>query len=233
MAKPIISAEQARAMLSYDPFTGVFTRRLNRSHNAKAGDVAGYQRQDGYWVIGVNGYQYRAHRLAWLITQGAWPDVDIDHIDGNPSNNRIANLRQATRSENLQNQNKAHSGSTSGILGVHWSNQRKKWVAAITVNGKVRSLGRWESKDLAHQAYLRAKAALHPFSPTDNPGGKVYEPIPSRAYTSEFRGIGWDNQRGKWRVQITKAGRNAFIGRYTTEEAAHSAYLDAIAVMTP
>jgi hypothetical protein len=92
----------------------------------------------GYHVSKILYGAYTAHRVAWAIHTGAWPIGEIDHIDGNPSNNRADNLREATRAQNMRNI-KSRKGSTSKYLGVCYV--RNKWRATITVNEKKIHLG--------------------------------------------------------------------------------------------
>lgn len=159
-----LTAERLRSLLHYNPETGEFTWLVSRAGNAKAGYVAGFDNGDGYRKVRVDSHPYQAHRLAWLYIHGSWPNGHIDHINGNPSDNRIANLREATNSQNLQNRYRASSNSKSRLLGVSFDPKRGKWAAQIEVDGRCRFLGRYESADAAHAAYLKAKAALHPFA---------------------------------------------------------------------
>jgi hypothetical protein len=100
-----ITAERLRQLLHYDPERGVFTwlsRPAERSWNTRfAGTRAGTINGLGYVVIGILGRRYKAHRLAWLYVHGEWPGRELDHINCDKSDNRIANLRPATRSQNI------------------------------------------------------------------------------------------------------------------------------------
>ena len=88
----LLTAERLREQLRYDAETGVFTRRVGSGH-ARAGDMAGSVLSTGYVRIGIDGAKYTAHCLVWLYVNGVWPD-QIAHINGNRSDNRIANLRE-------------------------------------------------------------------------------------------------------------------------------------------
>ena len=103
MATQILTVERLRELLHYDSDTGVFTWRVYRSPGAKKGDVAGCVNEGGYIATQVDRKHYLSHRLAWLYVYGAWPIDEIDHKDGNPANNHIANLRDVTRLTNSQN----------------------------------------------------------------------------------------------------------------------------------
>ena len=157
-----LTAEDLRLILSYDPYTGEL-RWLRSKFKARVGQVAGCVWSSGYRVININGHQYLAHRLAWLYVHGVWPHRNIDHRDGVRSNNRIANLRMATEGENAQNQRVAHPRNRGGVLGVSWCADRQSWRAMLMVNGKNHYLGRFREQEDAKQAYLAAKAAMHPF----------------------------------------------------------------------
>ena len=158
MASEIVSAQRLREVLHYCPETGVFTWRVSTS-NVKGGDVAGYKRPDGRIDIRVLDGLHKAHRLAWLYVHGAWPAGQIDHIDGCPSNNALANLRDVSPSVNQQNQRRPRSHNTQGFLGV--SRNGKGWMARIVVDGKVRHLGTFQTPESAHIAYLETKRRLH------------------------------------------------------------------------
>jgi hypothetical protein len=113
----------------------------------------------GYVMVGIGGQEQPAHRIIFLLEHGYCPEF-IDHIDGNRSNNKIENLRQATLFENARN-SKRPSHNTSGYKGVCWDKNRNKWMAHITINQKFKSLGRYNNIDDARIAY--ANAAKHYF----------------------------------------------------------------------
>lgn len=160
-----LTADRLRELLSYDAETGIFRWRMARGSSAKAGDAAGRRESLGYIQIGVDGRRYMAHRLAWLATHGEWPQGEIDHINGDRDDNRLTNLRQATRSQNLQNLRRARSDSRSGLLGASWDAASGAWKGQIQVEGKKKHLGLFDTAEAAHRAYLAAKAELHPFAP--------------------------------------------------------------------
>jgi hypothetical protein len=143
----------------YDEITGLF-KRINKP---RIWHVKGSLTQYGYLNIRVGGKVYFAHRLAWLYVTGNWPKKYIDHINGDKTDNRIINLREATHSENMQNIKGPLRGNKSGFLGVSWSSQNKKWVAQIRCNGSLKVIGRYDSPEEAGLAYLKAKKELHPF----------------------------------------------------------------------
>lgn len=155
---------ELKRQYNYDKDTGVFTRLIAKSNRVKVGDVVGYKHPKGYLIIELNGKTYLSHRLAWLYVYGNFPENQIDHINGNKSDNRIENLREATNAENHQNFNRPKSNSKSGIIGVYFDSKRNKWYSHITTNGKLKHLGYFQDKYLAEKAYVDAKRQLHPFN---------------------------------------------------------------------
>lgn len=165
-----ITAQRLRELVSYDEGTGEFTWLVKRG-NADLGSIAGYTNSNGYRVIRLDGVRYRAHRLAWFFAHGVWPSENVDHINGDRADNRIANLRDITQAENLQNQKRAHNRSKTGLLGA-WPSG-KRFHSCVRVNGKYHELGRFDTAEQAHAAYLEAKSRLHKFqtlvAPDTNP----------------------------------------------------------------
>ena len=147
-----MNADSLRAILNYDPDTGVFTWLADKGR-AYAGDIAGSQRRDRYVIIGLNGKPYRAHRLAWMYVYGEFPQ-EIDHINGDPSDNRLINLRLATRAQNVANtKKKKNSGNLlKGVTPARNSCYR----AQIRVQGKNTYLGTFATEQDAHVAYCKA-----------------------------------------------------------------------------
>lgn len=161
MATEILTQARLKELLHYDPETGVFTNRVTRNGRAKIGAASGYVNTLGYVVVQLLGCKYHAHRLAWLYTHGVWPSNQIDHINRNPTDNRLCNLRDVTASENVHNT--SHSlRNTSGVRNVVWHKRDKKWQAQIMVNNKYKYLGQF--KDLA-QARLVAEKAISLYQP--------------------------------------------------------------------
>lgn len=155
-----ISHEQLLQLLSYDPETGLFIwlKRVGRYH---AGSIAGTNPKDGRINLCINYKLVRAHRVAWFYIYGAWPKGEIDHIDGDPTNNRIANLRDVSHAQNMQNRRVPRKGSRTGLMGV--KPHRGGFSARIMVSGVVHHLGSFKTTAEAHQAYLNAKRERHPF----------------------------------------------------------------------
>ncbi|AZS78768.1 HNH endonuclease [Achromobacter spanius] len=158
--KTLPSFDEISALLAYDPATGVLRWRVNCRGTVRAGNVAGCQYSNGYVMVSVLGRRFLAHRLAWLLATGAWPNSEIDHLDGDRANNRISNLRDVSHLTNMQNRRMANSDNTSGFLGA--SPYKGRWKAQIKIVGKVRYLGMFDSPEAAHAAYIEAKRKLHP-----------------------------------------------------------------------
>ena len=153
------TAELVRELLNYDPESGIFTWRKSYAGHRQKGSVAGYAKKrygakTSYYVIGINGKQYPAHRLAWLITHGRWPRHHIDHINNNGHDNRLVNLREATPSQNNQNTG-LQSNNTVGFKGVTKIKGSDKYQAQIQHNGKHKYLGRFDSPAEAGAAYAK------------------------------------------------------------------------------
>lgn len=157
MGNSLVTQEQLKASLHYDPDTGEFTW-LRSTNSRRAGERAGTSR-GGRIIIAIKRIKYRAHRLAFLYMTGEWPEHDVDHINGQPEDNRWINLRDVTHRTNIENQRTARADSSTGVLGVTWYSG--KYVARITVHGVKRHLGRFADIAEAEQAYLTAKRGLH------------------------------------------------------------------------
>lgn len=145
--------------LSYDPETGVFNWRILTSNRAKIGARAGTN-SNGYFIISVDGTRYMAHRLAWLYVTGEWPRGEIDHINGDRSDNRFENLRRTTHADNMKNMSK-HKDNTSGFKGVFWAQHARRWRSYICANGRSKHLGYFNTPEEAYAAYCVAAANLH------------------------------------------------------------------------
>jgi hypothetical protein len=146
------------AHVSYDKETGVFIHVMKK-RGTKQGTEAGTIDKDGYRLITINKQIYRAHRLAWFLSNGSWPVGVIDHINGNRLDNRIGNLRDVHPSVNQENRRTPQKNNTSGFLGVR--PHRNKWQALVSTGGKSIVIGTFTSRELAHEAYLVKKRQLH------------------------------------------------------------------------
>ena len=114
----------------------------------------------GYRVGSLKGKRYYEHRLIWLYHYGEWPKDQIDHINGDRSDNRIENLRECAHQQNSFNR-KSDRGSTSKYKGVHWSKQHKKWVAGYRYKRKRYYVGYYDTELEAAKAYDLTTASIH------------------------------------------------------------------------
>lgn len=157
----MITQERLKELLEYSPDTGLFFWLVDRG-GKKAGDIAGCRKRT-YIVISLDDRVYRAHHLAWLYMTGEWPKPFVDHRDLNKHNNIWANLRIATKSQNMANVGRIKS-NVSGLKGVsaYRAGERcgKPWQACIGVNGKSKHLGHFATKEEAHAAYVVAAEKL-------------------------------------------------------------------------
>lgn len=149
----MITQEQLKDYVHYDPETGIFTRLHDAGKNQfgsefarwKAGDVMGTTtKRRGNVRINMYGRIWEAHRLAWLYQYGEWPTKTIDHINGNPGDNRICNLRDVSQMENSRNQ-KRHSRNKTGINGVHVNKCTGRLTVQFRINGKSTHIGLYDT----------------------------------------------------------------------------------------
>lgn len=156
-----ITADQVKEILHYCPETGIFRWRKKMSICTKVGDVAGCARSDGYVRVQIAGHKYLSARLAWLYMTGQWPAHGVDHIDGDRTNNRWSNLRDVPQSVNMQNQRRARSDNSTGLLGAHRHSNGRGFTSTIIVRGKRHHLGSFQTAEAAHAAYIEAKRRMH------------------------------------------------------------------------
>ena len=161
-----------RGLISYDPDTGLLTWRSRKVENFKskkegsrwnaryAGKPAlSSKSTSGHLAGTISKKHIKAHRAAWAIYFGEWPINEIDHINGNPSDNRITNLREATRTENAKNIAKKIGVSKSSFKGV--SKEGNKWKAAINCDGKRTYIGLFNDEKTAAVAYDLFASTMH------------------------------------------------------------------------
>ena len=154
----MITADELRDILSYDPDTGIFRWRRKISKKTVVGRAAG-SLSNGYSVIAIHKRDYRAHHLAFLYMKGRWPETDeVDHKNTVRSDNSWDNLREATRLQNSGNTRRPRHNK-SGVKGVYWDASRQKWHAQISVNDRSTTLGRFMSIQDAQAAYEQAATA--------------------------------------------------------------------------
>ena len=126
---------------------GVLYWKIKFSRSVNIGDKSGFIEKTGYCRNRINGKQYASHRLIYLYHHGYLPEF-IDHIDNNPLNNRIENLREATAAQNQYNK-KINKNNTSGVKGVHWHVRNKKWQVQLRIDGKPKSFGSYHDIEVA------------------------------------------------------------------------------------
>jgi hypothetical protein len=159
-----LTLQRLKELLRYDPQNGLFYWNVSVSNKCKKGNVAGSASSHGYVQITVDGKNHRGHRLAWFYMMGEWPKDQLDHKNGNRSDNKWANLREASNKFNMENLHKANRNNGCGLLGVHYltsGKRSRRWMAEIMVSGKHKFLGYHETAEKAHEAYLSAKRELH------------------------------------------------------------------------
>lgn len=150
---PLPSLQELCQVIEYDEITGVFRNIKRRSASAAAGEITGCKAKSGYVSIRYKKRLYLAHRLAWLFVHLKDPaGLDVDHINGNPSDNRICNLRLASRRQNLLN-GKRPITNTTGFKGV-FKNQRGKYVGRIRGLKRIEETKSYGTAEEAAEAYL-------------------------------------------------------------------------------
>lgn len=153
-----ITQELLRERFHYDPESGAFTRIKGFSHNAVIGAPLELMDKCGYLYLRLHKRRFTIHRLIWMYVHGTWP-ANIDHINGNRSDNRILNLRECTVAENACNTSRPTG--ISGYRGVYLDKRTGKWGARISKNRRDVRLGFFDDPKSAHEAYCEAAKQLH------------------------------------------------------------------------
>jgi len=153
MTEKILTQTRLKELLEYDPNTGIFYRIKNLQGAGFVGDQAGSPAQ-GYLTIMIDGRNYRCHRLAWLYVYGEFPNEFIDHINRIKTDNRIINLRIASKKQNAENVG-VQKNNKSGYRGVFWNKQKSKWQSKIKHNGQFIHLGFFDDPLLASHAHTQ------------------------------------------------------------------------------
>jgi len=152
--RPLPNAARLRELLQYDPETGIIRWR------ARANKIAGCRFDNGYINIGIDGEIYGAHRVAWAIMEGTNPSGEIDHINGDPSDNRFCNLRLATSAQNNQNR-RLSSRNKTGVKGVFWVTRHRKYRAVVGIHGQYKILGYFVDLKEAAEVVAAARMQMH------------------------------------------------------------------------
>ena len=176
--KPIPCPTLARLLLTYEPDTGklfwkerkpwMFNGTDKHIDTACKGWNRKWAGKQAFTGLCKNGYlkgclRFRtilAHRAVWAVSYGYWPSLDVDHINCIKTDNRLINLRLATRSENKRNVGLIAS-NTSGFKGVSWHKSSNKWRATIRSEGKQIQIGKFPTLEGAYEAYCREAKRLH------------------------------------------------------------------------
>lgn len=159
MATTSLTQKRLKSLLTYDPDTGDFRWRVKRPRCA-IGATAGTATYHGYSAIKIDGVTHRAHRLVWLYEFGRWPAGELDHINRNRSDNRVANLRETSRFLNCQNRQKPATAHSSHI-GVSKGFAGKGWRAYIDKHGCRITLGTYPTEHAAVEARKTAERQLY------------------------------------------------------------------------
>ena len=225
MTKTELTAARLREVLDYNPETGEFVRIIGVRGQA-AGAIAGtVSAVLGYIFIGIDGARYLAHRLAWLYMHGKWPEKQIDHINGIRSDNRLANLREATAAQNRQNQTEFRRNNSSGYLGVYADKNTGLYTASIKVGGVQHHIGSYRTAEEAHEAYRQEKAKLHPFG-TLEPKSESKPVKAFRETKTGLRGV-QPTKGGRYLAFVTIHGANRSLGAFDSAEEAYAAHQEA------
>lgn len=148
-----LTVERLKRSYDFFPEDGRIIWKLVTRKTHLAGKNAGTLHSLGYVQVAVDKGLYKAHRLMWFYVYGKWPK-ELDHINRNKSDNRIVNLREVTHSQNSANTG-IRKNNTSGLTGVRFRADRKKWVARSTDNGKMLHLGHFATAESAFSAYRK------------------------------------------------------------------------------
>lgn len=155
--KSVTSIKYLRQRLRYEPETGKLYWRDDQSMpshwRTRYAETEAFTTDNGkgYKIGRINNKAFQAHRVAWALHHGRWPNDVIDHLNHDPSDNRMVNLRETSFAENMRNQVK-RKNNTSGVVGVYWYPRYQKWMASIKVNGAIKHIGYFNSIDEAATA---------------------------------------------------------------------------------
>lgn len=148
-----LTQEYLKTILKYENGNLIWIKTSNY-HKRRIGTVSGYKRPDGYMQIRIKDKSYLLHRLVWLYHNGEFPTKDLDHINFNTKDNRIENLREATKSENQWNIGITKQ-NTSGFKGVSYDKRRGTWNSAVTIKSKKKYLGAYKTPEEAGEVYIK------------------------------------------------------------------------------
>jgi hypothetical protein len=157
----MLTHSELTTIFQYDPKTGFLYWNVPRP-KIRVGAKAGYLHRKGYINLEINGKHYAAHRLVWFYVTGSMPTKQIDHINGDKSDNRFENLREASNGQNRANSKTTNKHGLKGVRRLPWMKDGDRcWQASIKHNKKVIYLGCYHTKEEAHAAYADAAARFH------------------------------------------------------------------------
>lgn len=159
MASDLITQDELKRVLRYDPETGDFIWLISKKGLVRNTFAGHRNKRTKYLEIRINGQLYLGHRLAWLYMTGEWPKKNIDHRDLDGSNDRWRNLRECNQSQNMANGSRPKH-NTSGLKGAGWCKSAKRWRAQIKKNKKNMFIGYFDTVEEAHAAYMRKAREL-------------------------------------------------------------------------
>jgi len=155
------SRQWAEQLVAYNAETGVVTWRVQTGSNAKVGQPVGTKMKAGHLTTTIMGKRCLVHRLAWLLYYGEWPESCIDHINRDPADNRIDNLRLANHSTNGHNRDKP-SNNNSGEKNVYFEAFTQRWRGLVMIDGRKIYVGRFKTIEEAAEAVRAKKLELIP-----------------------------------------------------------------------
>lgn len=238
LPKDLPSVEYLRECLDYNPETGVLTwKERPRSHFATDGGHKIFNAQfpgkrivgkydKGYICLSLNNLVHKAHRVIWAIYHGSWPADQVDHINMDKSDNRIANLKEATADENSRRMS-LYRNNRSGIIGVSWAKHCNRWKAYIGVNGRQIVLGYFAQKEDAIDARKKADSLYGYASNHGEPNPTKITPTVGGCVrpnnTSGIQGCCWHRTKERWEATISVGGKKFNLGSFDTLEEAAAA----------
>lgn len=159
----VLTYERANECFSYDPATGVLTWKIDTGYKPLKGKPVGSFSHDRSGkkrlFIRIGRKNYSGPRVIWLLIHRRWPLGDVDHIDGDPRNNRISNLRECSRTQNMANK-RMHKNNACGVKGVYWDTQAQRWKATVIKDRRKHHAGSFLDKHDAGRAYLKKAEEL-------------------------------------------------------------------------
>lgn len=139
---------------------GKLIRRIYMCGRATSGSEAGNLTAKGYLEVKIKDRTYKVHRIIWAMRHGTWPSGQIDHVNGNKSDNRIENLREVTQNQNMWNRGRLCNNKT-GYKGVSKVRSSGRYKAQIKHFGRVICIGTFETPEEAYVAYCDSARRLH------------------------------------------------------------------------